>query len=118
MKSAQERYYLRKERTKKKIRGTSERPRLSVYRSLCQIYAQVIDDSTGNVLAADSTLAKDFGNNKKGGNIAAAEQIGKRIAEKTLKGGITQVVFDRGGWPYLGRIKALAESARKAGLKF
>ncbi|MFH1379710.1 MAG: 50S ribosomal protein L18 [bacterium] len=118
MKNALARYKLRKIRIRKKVFGTSARPRLRVYRSLKQVYAQVIDDVTGRVLAADSTISKLNGKVTNGGSIAAANVIGERIAKKAISAGITKVVFDRGGWPYHGRIKALAESARKAGLEF
>lgn len=116
MKSSTHRHLLRKERLKKTIRGTSERPRLYVYRSLRQMYAQIIDDNTGNVLVSDSSVGKELKN--KNSNIACAKKIGECIAKKSLDAGIKKVVFDRGGWPYHGRIKALAESARKTGLDF
>jgi len=101
---------------KKKAHG---RPRLSVFRSSKQIYVQVIDDSTGRTVAAASTLDKDLkGSLKKGSDLAAAQAVGKLIAERALQAGVTNVVFDRGGYLYHGRIKALADAARKAGLNF
>ena len=104
-------------RIRKKIRGTAERPRLAVFRSLQHIYAQVIDDTTGKTLVSASSVEKD-GPVKKGGNIAAATEIGKLVADKAVKAGVKQVVFDRGGHRYHGRVKALADAARKAGLEF
>ena len=103
-------------RVRKKISGTPERPRLSVYRSEKNIYAQVIDDLREITLVSASSLEKDFGN--VGSNIEAAEKVGEMVAKKALDNGIDTVVFDRGGYIYHGRIKALAEAARKAGLKF
>jgi large subunit ribosomal protein L18 len=103
------------ERIRRKLAGTTERPRLSVHRSLNHIYAQVIDDQTGETLASASTLAVKA---KTGGNVAAAKEIGKAIAEKAKEKGVKQVVFDRGGYLYHGRIKALADAAREAGLEF
>lgn len=103
-------------RIRKKVEGSSQRPRLCVFRSLNHIYAQVIDDSSGSTLCTASTLEKDY--EKSGGNIEAAKHIGKLIAERTLSKGIHSVVFDRGGYLYHGRVKSLAESAREAGLKF
>ncbi len=93
------------------------RPRLSVYRSSQNIYAQVIDDNAGHTLASASTLDKDF-NGKKGGDVSAAAEIGKRVAERAGKAGIKEVIFDRGGYIYHGRVKALAEAAREGGLEF
>jgi len=104
-------------RIRKKVMGSSQRPRLCVFRSLNHIYAQVVDDSTGSTLCAASTLEKDH-KDKSGGNIEAAKYIGKLIAERALSKGIQMVVFDRGGYLYHGRVKSLAESAREAGLKF
>ena len=103
-------------RVRAKISGTAERPRLCVYRSLNNIQAQVIDDVAGVTLAAASSLEKSFGAN--GGNKEAAKQVGKLIAERALAKGITEVVFDRGGYVYHGRVQALAEGAREGGLKF
>jgi len=109
----------RHERVRKKIKGTPERPRLNVFRSLTNIYAQIIDDTTGHTLVAASTLDKSLkGKIKNGGNKEAAAEVGKLIAEKALEKGIKKVVFDRGGYLYHGRVKALAEAAREAGLEF
>src|ERR1022692_3778653 len=101
------------ERIRRKLSGTTERPRLNVYRSLNHIYAQVIDDQTGQTLVSASTIKM-----KTGGNVAAAKEIGKAVAEKAVEKGIKKVVFDRGGYLYHGRIKALADAAREAGLEF
>ena len=106
-------------RVRKKISGTSERPRLNVYRSLSHMYAQIIDDTTGNTLVSASTLDKAIKDKIAfGGNIAAAKEVEKLVAEKALAAGITTVVFDRGGYIYHGRVKELAEAAREAGLIF
>ncbi len=106
-------------RVRTRLAGTPERPRLCVYRSLNHIYAQVIDDRTGRTLAAASSLDKETRKQMKGGgNVAAAKIIGKAIAERARAAGIEQVAFDRGGYKYHGRIQALAEAAREAGLKF
>jgi large subunit ribosomal protein L18 len=105
-------------RIRKKLRGTSERPRLAVYRSVAHIYAQVIDDTKGVTLAAASSLEKGLETTKSGGNVAAAKEIGKRVAERAKEKGIGKVVFDRGGYLYHGRVKALADAAREAGLEF
>jgi len=95
------------------------RPRLSVYRSGLNIYAQVIDDSNGHTVASASTLEKDVrGKLKNGANIEAAAEVGRVVAERAVKAGIKQVVFDRGGYIYHGRVKALAEKAREGGLEF
>jgi large subunit ribosomal protein L18 len=102
-------------RIRRKVSGTAEKPRLAIFRSLNHIYAQVIDDEHGHTLASASTLEKDLKGNT-GGNIEAAQRIGKTIAERALAAGVTNVVFDRGGYVYHGRIKALAEAARAAGL--
>jgi large subunit ribosomal protein L18 len=103
-------------RIRRKVRGTTERPRLAVFRSLCHIYAQVIDDSKGVTLASASSAEK--ANSVDGGNVAGATAIGKVVAERAKEKGIKLVVFDRGGYLYHGRIKALAEAAREAGLEF
>ena len=103
-------------RVRGKISGTPERPRLNVYRSNANIYAQVIDDVNGNTLVSASSVEKDFEGN--GGNVEAAKKIGSKIAERALAKGIEEVVFDRGGYIYHGRVKALAEAAREGGLKF
>lgn len=106
-------------RVRKKITGTQERPRLNVYRSLNHIYAQVIDDIAGNTVVAASTLDASIKDSVKfGGNKEAAKQVGKLIATKAIEKGIKQVVFDRGGYLYHGRVKELAEAAREAGLEF
>jgi large subunit ribosomal protein L18 len=102
-------------RIRRKVRGTTERPRLAIYRSLNHIYAQVIDDERGQTIASASTTEKDL-RGATGGNIEAAERIGKTIAERAQAAGINQVVFDRGGYLYHGRIKALTDAAREAGL--
>ena len=103
-------------RVRGKISGTPERPRLCVFRSESNIYAQVIDDVAGTTLVAASTVEKGFEGN--GGNIEAAKSIGKTIAERAIAKGIEEVVFDRGGFIYHGRVQALAEAAREGGLKF
>lgn len=106
-------------RVRKRIAGTSERPRLDVFRSLNHIYAQVIDDTNGNTLVAASTLDEALkGKIGFGGNKAAAAEVGKLVAQKAINKGIKQVVFDRGGYIYHGRIKELADAAREAGLEF
>ena len=105
-----------KERIRRKVSGTAERPRLAVFRSLKSIYAQVIDDASGNTIVSASSLEKDAG--AKGSNAAAAKAVGTLIAKKAKDNGITKVVFDRGGYLYHGNIKALADAAREAGLEF
>ena len=105
------------ERIRHKVRGSGERPRLAVFRSLKHIYAQVIDDRAGNTLAAASSGEKTS-KVASGGNVAGAKAIGKLIAERAKAKGITKVVFDRGGYLYHGRIKALADAAREGGLNF
>src|SRR5712691_3551280 len=102
-------------RIRRKVRGSSERPRLAVYRSLNHIYAQVVDDLNGQTIVSASTTEKDL-RGPTGGNIEAARRIGKAIAERALEKGISSVVFDRGGYLYHGRIKALTDAAREAGL--
>ncbi len=102
-------------RIREKLAGTGERPRLNVYRSLNHIYAQVIDDQKGETLVSASTIALKL---KTGGNIASAKAVGKTVAERAVEKGIKKVVFDRGGYLYHGRIKALADAAREAGLEF
>ena len=107
------------ERVRTRVVGTVERPRLCVYRSLGHIYAQVIDDHGGRTLVSASSLDKDTRTAVKGGgNVAAAKIVGKTIAERSLAAGVQQVVFDRGGYMYHGRVQALASAAREAGLKF
>ena len=103
-------------RVRGKITGTSERPRLNVFRSSSNIYAQIIDDVKGVTLFSASTVEKGFEGPK--GNKDAARKVGKTIAERAVKGGIEEVVFDRGGYIYHGRVKELAEGAREGGLKF
>jgi large subunit ribosomal protein L18 len=102
---------------RKRITGTHERPRMSVYKSLNHMYVQVIDDLDGKTLASASTRDKDLGLAKTG-NAAAAAAVGSKLAEKAKAAGISKVVFDRGGFRYHGRLKALADAARKAGLEF
>jgi large subunit ribosomal protein L18 len=102
-------------RIREKLSGTGERPRLNVYRSLNHIYVQVIDDQTGKTLVSASSLGMKL---KSGGNVAAAKEIGKTVAERAAEKGIKRVVFDRGGYLYHGRVKAVAEAAREAGLEF
>ncbi len=101
-------------RIRRKIRGTAERPRLAVFRSLRYIYAQVIDDDTGRTLAAASSLGGGF--EGYGGNVAAAARVGERIAKRAREVGVERVVFDRGGHNYQGRVQALAEAVQRAGL--
>ncbi|HEX3742853.1 MAG TPA: 50S ribosomal protein L18 [Bryobacteraceae bacterium] len=103
-------------RIRRKLRGTAERPRLAVFRSVAHIYVQVIDDNAGATLVSASTVDKS--GKTKGGNVAAAQAIGKLVAERAKDKGIKSVVFDRGGYQYHGRIKALADAARGAGLEF
>lgn len=104
---------------RKKISGTAEKPRLSVYKSLNNIFVQIIDDVNGKTLAQASTIDKELkAEIKNGGNIEAAKIVGKKIAERATAAGIETVVFDRSGYLYTGRVKALADTAREAGLKF
>ena len=105
-------------RIRKKIQGTAERPRLNVYRSLNHIYVQVIDDLQGVTIVAANSAEGKKGERKTGGNVASAKAVGKAIAERAKQKGITKVVFDRGGYIYHGRVKALADAAREAGLQF
>ena len=114
---------IRREKTKARIRGrltgTTERPRLTVFKSLKRIYVQAIDASKGTTLATASSLEKDLREQlKNGANIDAAKAVGKLIAERAVSKGIKEVVFDRGGYIYHGRVKALADAAREAGLQF
>ena len=104
-------------RIRKRVQGVAERPRLAVYRSLKHIYAQVIDDVAGRTLAAASTRDKDL-EKSYGGNTEAAKKVGAVVAERAKAAGVTTVVYDRGGHRYHGRVKALADAAREAGLKF
>jgi large subunit ribosomal protein L18 len=103
------------QRIRRKVKGSTDRPRLAIYRSLNHIYAQVIDDREGQTLVSASTIEKDLRGNT-GGNLDAARRIGQAIAERAIAKGIEQVVFDRGGYLYHGRIKALTDAARAAGL--
>jgi large subunit ribosomal protein L18 len=106
-------------RVRKSIHGTPERPRLNVFRSLSEIYAQVIDDEAGRTLAAASSIDKELRSKMKGKNKSQqAHLVGEAIAERAKASGISQVVFDRGGFKYIGRVRALAEGARKSGLEF
>ncbi|TCS79999.1 50S ribosomal protein L18 [Pectinatus cerevisiiphilus] len=103
-------------RVRNRVSGTAARPRLNVFRSLSNIYAQIIDDVNGVTLAAASSKDKDFANY--GGNVEAAKAVGAAVAKSAIDKGITEVVFDRSGYVYHGRIAALADAAREAGLKF
>jgi large subunit ribosomal protein L18 len=106
-------------RVRRHLGGTPERPRLAVFRSLRQIYAQVIDDQAGRTLASASSIDAEFQKQMKtGGNLAAAKLVGKLIGERARAAGLNKVVFDRGGYQYHGRVKALADAAREAGLEF
>jgi large subunit ribosomal protein L18 len=110
---------IRQHRVRRKVRGTPERPRLSVFRSAKHIYAQVVDDTTNRVLVAASSLSKDFqAAGQSGGNVAGATLVGQIVAEKALQNGVQQVVFDRNGFLYHGRVKAVALGAREKGLQF
>lgn len=109
----------RKTRIRKRVFGTTERPRLTVTRSLKNVFAQIIDDTVGRTIVEASSVGKDLRSSLKyGGNVAAAKQVGKLLGERALAKGIKQVVFDRNGYRYHGRLKALAEAAREVGLKF
>ena len=120
MNVAKERQTARKKRqvrVRRKVHGSQIRPRLCVFRSSKHIYAQIIEDTTGSTLVSVSTVCKEFGGDlKSSGNVEAAKLIGKKIAERALAKNITQVVFDRNGFLYHGRVKALADAAREAGL--
>lgn len=120
MSQAKELLERRKNRTRFKLAQVStDRPRLSVFRSKMHIYAQIIDDKKHQTIAAASTLDKDLSKKiKSTSNVKAAEEVGKLVAERAVKSGIKNVVFDRGGYLYHGRVKALAEAARNAGLSF
>ena len=108
-----------KARIRKKLAGTPARPRLAVFRSQSHIYAQLIDDDAGRTLCTASSLDKELRSGKKrGSNVAAAEAVGKLVAERAKEKGVSAVVFDRGGFQYHGRVKALADAARAAGLQF
>ncbi|PYX75405.1 MAG: 50S ribosomal protein L18 [Acidobacteria bacterium] len=106
------------DRIRKKVLGTAERPRLNVYRSLNHIYAQLVDDLKGVTLVSASTAEGKKSERSTGGNVAAAKTVGKNIAERAKAKRITKVVFDRGGYIYHGRVKALADAAREGGLQF
>ena len=109
----------RHDRVRKKVAGDPERPRLAVYRSLNNIYAQIIDDTKGVTLVSASTIDKELKDTaKSGGNIDAAKSVGEMVAKRALENGIKAVVFDRGGYKFHGRIKALADAARESGLEF
>ncbi|MDD5285258.1 MAG: 50S ribosomal protein L18 [Desulfuromonadaceae bacterium] len=108
----------RQVRVRKKVRGTTDRPRLNVFKSARHIYAQIIDDTQGSTLVAASTLSEAAKGLANTGNVVAASAIGKEIARLALEKGLTTVVFDRNGFLYHGRIKALADAAREAGLNF
>ncbi len=106
------------ERIRKKLLGTAERPRLNVYRSLNHIYVQVVDDLKGVTIVSASSAEGKKSERRTGGNVAAAKSVGKTVAERAKAKGVTKVVFDRGGYIYHGRVKALADAAREAGLQF
>lgn len=108
----------RHERSRFYLSGTAQKPRLAVFRSLKHIYAQVIDDETGQTIVMASSLDKDLRDNLVGSNKSAAKTIGQKVAERAMEKGVTAVVFDKGGNKYHGRVKELAEGARTAGLKF
>jgi len=122
IKTKQDRRHRIQLRTRKRVRGTGERPRLAVFRSVAHIYVQAIDDATGRTLAsassAEPATKAAFADGARGGNVTGAKQIGKAIAERLVAKGIKQVVFDRGGFLYHGRVRAVAEAARAAGLEF
>ena len=110
---------IRKARIRRHVRGSAARPRLAVFRSLNHIYAQIIDDDTGRTLAAADSRSKEFrAGNPKGGNVAAAKAVGTLLAQRAKAAGLNQVVFDRGGYQFHGRVKALADAARAGGLAF
>lgn len=117
-KSPKEAWQLRKARVRRAVSGTSERPRLSVYRGNRNIYCQIIDDTKGITLAAASTMSPELKGKVKGCSIETAKQVGLLLAQKAKEKGIELVVFDRGGYRYHGRVKALSEAAREGGLKF
>ena len=108
----------RHQRIRRRLEGTTERPRLNVYRSLNHIYVQLIDDLKGQTLVSANSAEGKKGERTTGGNVAVAKNVGKAIAERAKAQGITKVVFDRGGYIYHGRVKALADAAREAGLQF
>ncbi len=116
-KTRSQRRHRRHLRVRKKVHGTDQRPRLAVHRSLKHVYAQLIDDVSGRTLLGVSDQAKDV-SVKEGGKVGASFAVGKLVAERAVAAGIKQVVFDRGGYPYHGRVKAVADGARKGGLEF
>ena len=119
MKHSRSLFERRRRRVRTKLRQVGERPRLSVFRSSKHVYAQVIDDERGVTIAAASTVEADLrGSLKTGADRAAAAEVGRRIAERAREAGISRVVFDRGGYLYHGRVQALADAAREAGLEF
>ncbi len=122
IKTKRDRRYRISLRLRKRISGTDARPRLAVFRSVSHIYAQVIDDATGRTIVAassvDPSLKAQLAGGARGGNISGAREVGKAVAERLKTKGITRVVFDRGGFLYHGRVKAVAEAAREAGLEF
>ncbi len=118
MESEREARSRRHRRIRKKVCGNPERPRFSVFRSLNHIYAQIIDDSRGNTIVSASSLEREFTEEGHRGNVVAAKKVGELIAKRAMEKGVKRVVFDRGGYLYHGRVKALADSAREAGLYF
>jgi len=119
MESSNDKRVRRKARIRKKVNGTAERPRLSVFRTANHIYAQVVDDESGRTLVAADSRSKEFrATNPTGGNVAAATAVGTVLAQRAKAAGLSQVVFDRGGYQYHGRVKALADAARAGGLVF
>lgn len=116
-KAKHQQQWRRRMRVRKRVQGTSEKPRLTVFRSSKHIYAQLVDDPTGVTLASASTAGKESGI-KYGGNVNAAKEVGKKLAEAAKAKGIERVAFDRGHYRYHGRVKALADAAREGGLKF
>lgn len=109
---------LRQERIRKKIKGTADRPRLSIFRSVKHLQAQIVDDVQGKTLVGVSTRSKEFSSSRDAGNVKGARELGKMAAKKALEKKIKEVVFDRSGFLYHGRVKAFAEGAREEGLKF
>jgi len=116
--TAQQARLNRKKRIRRKLSGTKERPRLTIYKSLKHIYAQVVDDGTGRTVAHASSLSKELKGKDEGDKKADAKRVGELIAEKCKAANVGEVVFDRNGFPFHGRVAAVAEAARKAGLKF
>ena len=116
----QDKRFKKKIKIRKKISGTADVPRISVFRSLKQIYVQIIDDTTGKTLVAESSLSKDLATeiSKVSGRIEKSKIVGKSLAKKAIDNGISAVVFDRNGYKYHGRVKAVADGAREGGLKF